>query len=53
MLIEILFKMVLFKGGVLIYAEHCISNQQTFYPGDWALTIGTFIEEHSHRTQSI
>ncbi len=24
--IEILFKIVLFKGGVLIYAEHCISN---------------------------
>ncbi len=23
MLIEILFKMLLFKGGVLIYAEHC------------------------------
>ncbi len=24
MFIEILFKIVLFKGGVLIYAEHCI-----------------------------
>ncbi len=24
MLIEILFKILLFKGGVLIYAEHCI-----------------------------
>ncbi len=24
MLIEILFKIVLFKGGVLIYAEHCM-----------------------------
>ncbi len=24
MLIEIMFKMLLFKGGVLIYAEHCI-----------------------------
>ncbi len=23
MFIEILFKIVLFKGGVLIYAEHC------------------------------
>ncbi len=23
MFIEILFKMLLFKGGVLIYAEHC------------------------------
>ncbi len=23
--IEILFKIVLFKGGVLIYAEHCIT----------------------------
>ncbi len=26
MFIEILFKIVLFKGGVLIYAEHCISG---------------------------
>ncbi len=26
MFIEILFKMLLFKGGVLIYAEHCIFN---------------------------
>ncbi len=24
MFIEILFKIVLFKGGVLIYAEHCM-----------------------------
>ncbi len=24
MFIEILFKIVLFKGGVLIYAEHCV-----------------------------
>ncbi len=24
MFIEILYKMLLFKGGVLIYAEHCI-----------------------------
>ncbi len=24
MFIEIMFKMLLFKGGVLIYAEHCI-----------------------------
>ncbi len=24
--IEILFKMLLFKGGVLIYAEHCIDS---------------------------
>ncbi len=24
MFIEILFKMLLFKGGVLIYTEHCI-----------------------------
>ncbi len=27
MFIEILFKMLLFKGDVLIYAEHCISNE--------------------------
>ncbi len=26
MFIEILLKMLLFKGGVLIYAEHCIAN---------------------------
>ncbi len=26
MFIEILLKIVLFKGGVLIYAEHCIAN---------------------------
>ncbi len=25
MFIEILFKILLFKGGVLIYAEHCIA----------------------------
>ncbi len=28
--IEILFKILLFKGGVLIYAEHCISKSETF-----------------------
>ncbi len=28
MFIEILFKMLLFKGGVLIYAEHCKSILQ-------------------------
>ncbi len=33
MFIEILFKMLLFKGGVLIYAEHCI------YTKNWALMI--------------
>ncbi len=27
MFIEILFKMLLFKGGVLIYAEHCMDMQ--------------------------
>ncbi len=27
MFIEILFKMLLFKGGVLIYAEHCICEK--------------------------
>ncbi len=30
MFIEILFKIVLFKGGVLIYAEHCIYKTITF-----------------------
>ncbi len=29
MFIEILFKMLLFKGGVLIYAEHCTCNSNT------------------------
>ncbi len=29
--IEILFKIVLFKGGVLIYAEHCIYIQMYIY----------------------
>ncbi len=28
MFIEILFKIVLFKGGVLIYAEHCNTYNQ-------------------------
>ncbi len=33
MFIEIIFKMFLFKGGVLIYAEHCIYDlQATVYP---------------------
>ncbi len=31
MFIEILFKIVLFKGGVLIYAEHCMLNVQKQY----------------------
>ncbi len=31
--IEILFKMLLFKGGVLIYAEHCIHPQIAMYLG--------------------
>ncbi len=29
--IEILFKILLFKGGVLIYAEHCICIQQNIF----------------------
>ncbi len=29
--IEILFKMLLFQGGVLIYAEHCIYMFETFW----------------------
>ncbi len=31
MLIEILFKMLLFKGGVLIYAEHCMCTYIYIY----------------------
>ncbi len=27
MFIEILFKILLFKGGILIYADHCKSGQ--------------------------
>ncbi len=30
MFIEILFKMLLFKGGVLIYAEHCMVGTSAF-----------------------
>ncbi len=30
MFIEILFKMLLFKEGVLIYAEHCILKSKIF-----------------------
>ena len=34
---EILFKIVLFKGGVLIYAEHCIREQKVpISICDWA-----------------
>ncbi len=33
MFIEILFKMLLFKGGVLIYAEHCTYTISVFYVG--------------------
>ncbi len=29
--IEILFKMLLFKGGVLIYAEHCVCVYMYMY----------------------
>ncbi len=31
MFIEILFKMLLFKGGALIYAEHCINMYTQLY----------------------
>ncbi len=30
--IEILFKMLLFKGGVLIYAEHCVYILTVLHP---------------------
>ncbi len=30
MFIEILFKKLLFKGGVLIYAEHCVYNNNIY-----------------------
>ncbi len=33
MFIEILFKILLFKGGVLIYAEHCIYIYTFFLGG--------------------
>ncbi len=33
--IEILFKMLLFKGGVLIYAEHCIYIYKTSMDYIW------------------
>ncbi len=38
MFIEILFKILLFKGGVLIYAEHCIYT----YTADSPLFIDSF-----------
>ncbi len=40
MFIEILFKMLLFKGGVLIYAENCI---YLFYPSGGFSPLGHFI----------
>ncbi len=33
--IEILFKMLLFKGGVLIYAEHCIYIHRIMFAIGW------------------
>ncbi len=52
MLIEILFKMLLFKGGVLIYAEHCVyiyihtcaggvrfSNSNQIIPSDYRILL--------------
>ncbi len=46
MFIEILFKMLLFKGGVLIYTEHCIYIYNLLY-----LTI-LFLSSLDETTQS-
>ncbi len=40
MFIEILFKMLLFKGGVLIYAEHCIYMYIYIYIHIYILGVG-------------
>ncbi len=40
MFIEILFKIVLFKGGVLIYAEHCIYI--------WFYLLPSFLKEDNY-----
>ncbi len=42
MFIEILFKILLFKGGVLIYAEHCM------YPSVEALSETWYLNRSSH-----
>ncbi len=42
MFIEILFKMLLFKGGVLIYAEHCIYSKWTYFPESQQFTKNSF-----------
>ncbi len=39
MFIEILFKMLLFKGGVLIYAEHCMDMQNALKKEKYIYTI--------------
>ncbi len=43
MFIEILFKMLLFKGGVLIYAEHCIYEQYHMSRREIRLDISTAV----------
>ncbi len=46
MFTEILFKMLLFREGVLIYAEHCISF---FKSGDLRVFYVTLENKTSHK----
>ncbi len=49
MFIEILFKMLLFKGGVLIYAEHCIYIYIYIYIYVYIYTyMYVYIHTHTH-----
>ncbi len=49
MFIEILFKMLLFKGGVLIYAEHCtctlynVNSEKCWLPNDIYLQLSLYL----------
>ncbi len=47
MFIEILFKILLFKGGVLIYAEHCIYGGHTALLSRSKLPQGKFLHRDS------
>ncbi len=48
MFIEILFKIVLFKGGVLIYAEHCVYIYIYIYIYIWFYLLPSFLKEDNY-----
>ena len=48
MLIEILFKMVLFEGGVLIYTEHCMREPNNNKLEDAVLICRAQLQEMIH-----